>query len=213
MQMTYELYGDVGSGAGIVEVALALAGVPYELHSVSLDRSEQRSEAYARLNPQRKLPALVTPSGETLTESAAILLVLDERLPAARLFPLARTPERAQALRWLIFAAAELYPLIEIVDYPERFTPHGASAPAVKEMAKGLWRERWLLLEAQIAGDPWLLPSGFCFTDVYIASLSRWGHEPAWRAEHLARVEKLTAAVVAQPIVGDVWRKHFARGA
>jgi glutathione S-transferase len=211
--MAYELYGDVGSGAGIVEVALAVAGVPYELRSVSLDRSEQRSEAYGRLNPQRKLPTLVTPTGETLTESAAILLVLDERLPAARLFPLVRTPERAQALRWLIFAAAELYPLIEIVDYPERFTPHGASAPGTKEMAKSLWRERWLLLEAQITGDPWLLTSGFCFTDVYIAALSRWGHEPAWRAEQLPRVEKLAAAVAAQPIVGDIWRKHYARGA
>jgi len=210
--MAYELYGDVGSGAGIVEVALAAAGVSYELRSVSLDKLEQRSEAYGRLNPQRKLPTLITPGGETLTESAAILLVLDERLPAAHLFPPARTPERAQALRWLVFAAAELYPLIEIVDYPERFTPHGSNAPAVKELAKNLWRERWLLLEAQVAGDPWLLPSGFCFSDVYIASLSRWAHDPAWRAEHLPRIEKLTAAVAAQPVIGDVWRKHFARG-
>jgi hypothetical protein len=36
--MTYTLYGDVGSGAGIIEVALAAAGVPYELRPVSLDR-------------------------------------------------------------------------------------------------------------------------------------------------------------------------------
>jgi glutathione S-transferase len=207
------LYGDIGSGAGIVEVALVAGGVAYELRPVSLDKSEQRSEAYGRVNPQRKLPALVTPSGETVTESAAILLVLDERLPAAHLFPMPRTPERAQALRWLIFAAAELYPLIEIVDYPERFTPHGANAAAVKEVAKNLWRERWLTLETQIAGDPWLLPSGFCFTDVYIAALSRWAHDPGWRAEHLRRVERLTAAVAAQPVIGDVWRKHFARSA
>jgi glutathione S-transferase len=211
--MAYELYGDVGSGAGIVEVALVAAGVPYEFRPVSIDKSEQRSEAYGRLNPQRKIPTLVTPSGEVLTESAAILLVLDERLPQASLFPLARTPERAQALRWLVFAAAELYPLIEIVDYPERFTPHGGSAPAVKELAKTLWRERWQLLEGQLAGEPWLLPSGFCFTDVYIAALSRWGHDPGWRAQNLPRVEKLAAAVAAQPVIGDAWRKHYARAA
>src|SRR5689334_17322143 len=99
--MAYELYGDVGSGAGIVEVALTAAGVEYVFRSVSIDKSEQRKESYGRLNPQRKLPTLVTPGGEILTESAAILLVLDERLPQAHLFPLARTPERAQALRWL----------------------------------------------------------------------------------------------------------------
>jgi GST-like protein len=211
--MSYQLYGELGSGAGIVEVALAAAGVPYELKPVSLDKSEQRSETYARLNPQRKLPTLVTPAGETLTETAAIVLVLDERHPAARLLPLPRMPERAQALRWLMFAACELYPIVEISDYPERFTPHGANAPAVRELARSIWRERWQILEAQLVGDPWLLPSGFCFTDVYIAALSRWSLDPAWRAEHLPRVEKLAAAVAAQPTIGDVWRKHYARSA
>ena len=161
--MSYQLYGELGSGAGIIEVALAAAGVPYDWREVSLEKSEQRSEAYARLNPQRKLPTLITPAGETLTESAAILLVLDERHPAARLFPLARTPERAQALRWLVFAAAELYPLVEISDYPERFTAHGGNAPATRELVRSLWRERWLIVESQIAGEPWLSPSGFWF--------------------------------------------------
>jgi glutathione S-transferase len=211
--MSYQLYGEVGSGAGIVEVALAAVGVPHDWREVSLDKSEQRSEAYGRLNPQRKLPTLITPAGETLTESAAILLVLDERHPGARLFPLARTPERAQALRWLTFAAAELYPMVEISDYPERFTAHGGNAPATRELARSLWRERWLIVESQIAGEPWLSPSGFSFTDVYLASLSRWAHDPSWRAENLPRVEKLAAAVAAQPIIGDVWRKHFARSA
>ncbi|HTV17315.1 MAG TPA: glutathione S-transferase family protein [Polyangiaceae bacterium] len=211
--MSYQLYGELGSGAGIVEVALAAAGVPYEFRAVSLDKSEQRSETYARLNPQRKLPTLITPAGETLTESAAILLVLDERHPGARLFPLPRMPERAQALRWLVFAAAELYSVIEISDYPERFTPHGGNAPAVRELARSLWRERWQIVEAQIAGDPWLLHSGFCFTDVYLASLSRWSFDPAWRAQHLPKVEKLAAAIATQPIIGDVWRKHYARSA
>jgi GST-like protein len=211
--MAYRLYGERGSGAGIVEVALAATGVPYEWQEVSLDRSEQRSDAYARLNPQRKLPTLITPTGETLTESAAILLILDERHPAAQLFPPHRTPERAQALRWLTFLATELYPIVEISDYPERFTPDGGDQPAVRELAIGIWRQRLLILEAQIAGDPWLLPSGFCFTDVYLASLSRWAHQELWRPEHVPRIEKLAAAVAARPIIGDVWRRHFGQRA
>jgi GST-like protein len=209
--MAYHLYGELGSGAGIVEVALAAAGVPYEWHEVSLEKSEQRSDAYARINPQRKLPTLVTPAGETLTESSAILLILDERHPGAQLFPPQRTPERAQALRWLAFLATELYPIIEISDYPERFTPDGGDKSAVRELALRIWRERLLILEAQIAGDPWLLPSGFCFTDVYLASLSRWAYQEHWRPEHVPRIEKHAAAVAARPVIGDVWRKHYER--
>jgi GST-like protein len=211
--MAYRLYGERGSGAGIVEVALAATGVPYEWHEVSLEKMEQRSETYARLNPQRKLPTLITPAGETLTESSAILLILDERHPGAKLFPLQRTPERAQALRWLAFLATELYPIIEISDYPERFTPDAGDAAAVRARAVDIWRERLLILDAQIAGDPWLLPSGFCFTDVYIASLSRWAHQEHWRPERVPRMERLAAAVAARPVIGDVWRKHFAQGA
>jgi GST-like protein len=207
--MTYILYGELGSGAGIVESALASLGLPYELRQVSLDDQQQRSEEYARLNPQRKLPTLITPDGETLTESAAILLVLDERHRAPGLFPPPGTRERAQALRWLLFLAAELYPLVEMNDYPERFAP--AAVDDLRERVRQLWRERWLVIEAQISGDPWLLASGFCFTDVYLASLSRWAQQAAWRPSHIPRVERVAAAVACLPVLGPVWQRHFAR--
>jgi glutathione S-transferase len=207
--MTYILYGELGSGAGIVECALGSLGVTYELRQVSLDAQQQRSEEYARLNPQRKLPTLITPDGETLTESAAILLVLDERHRTHGLFPAPGTPERAQALRWLLFLAAELYPLVEMNDYPERFAP--AAADGLRERVRQIWRERWLVIEAQIAGDPWLLEAGFCFTDVYLASLSRWAQQSAWRPSHIPRVERIAAAVASRPVLGPIWQRHFAR--
>ena len=93
-----------------------------------------------------------------------------------------------------------------------RSRPAGGNAPGVRELARSLWRERWLVLESQISGDPWLLGYGFCMTDVYIAAMSRWGQQEAWRPEHIPRVEKLAAAVAARPIIGDVWRRHFTRG-
>jgi GST-like protein len=208
--MTYILYGELGSGAGIVESALASLGVAYELRQVSLDAQQQRSEEYARLNPQRKLPTLITPDGETLTESAAILLVLDERHSTQGMFPPPGTRERAQALRWLLFLAAELYPLVEMNDYPERFA--ATASAELRERVRQIWRERWLVIEAQIAGDPWLLKSGFCFTDVYLASLSRWAQQDAWRPSHIPRVERIAAAVASRPVLGPIWRRHFARG-
>jgi glutathione S-transferase len=206
--MTYQLYGEDGSGSGIVEMALARIGAPYELHQVSLGSEQQLGPSYAKLNPQRKLPTLVTPAGEVLTESAAIVLVLDERHPEAALFPARGTSERAQALRWLLFLAAELYPLIEIIDYPDRFAPEPVAAPALREVARRLWRERWLLMEAAIAGAPWLLASGFCCTDVYLAMLCHWTRPDAWRAAHLPRAEAIAAALARDERIGPVWRRH-----
>lgn len=206
--MSYRLYGENGSGAGIVELALAEIGVAYEWLNVSLRDEEQRAAPYAGLNPQRKLPTLLTPSEEVLTESAAIVLVLDERHPDAALFPARGTPERAQALRWLAFLAAELYPLIEICDYPRRFAADDTAATGVRGAALGLWRQRWLLLENAISGDPWLVPSGLCATDLYLAVLSRWSLEPAWRAQHLPKVEAIVAAIALRPQLRAVWQRH-----
>lgn len=46
----------------------------YQVRDVDLKSEAQRDDDYASVNPQRKVTALVTSCGETLTESVAILL-------------------------------------------------------------------------------------------------------------------------------------------
>ena len=205
----YVLYGTHRSGSLTVELALAEIGADYEVRDVDLGTNAQRDAAYATVNPQRKIPALITPAGETLTESVAILLTLNERHPEAGLLPRAGSAEQSQALRWLLFVATELYPLIEINDYPERFAPDPESAPALREIVRALWRERWLLVEHGINGDPFLLSAGFSLSDIYIAVISRWGQQDVWRPSHIPAVERLAAAVAARPVLEPVWRRHW----
>ena len=205
--MTYILYGYRRSGSLAVEMALAEIGAKYELRGVDLEAVAQRDEGYASINPQQKVPALVTPFGETLTESAAILLTLSERHPEAELLPMDIT-DRAQALRWLMFIATEIYPVVEINDYPERFSPSKETAAGVRDVARSIWRKRWLLVEHEIAGTPYLLRSGFCLADIYIAVVSRWAQQDMWRVENLPRVERLTAAVAARPAMAPLWSRH-----
>lgn len=205
--MTHILYGAQRSGSMAIEMALAEIGLDYQVRDVDLRTDAQRDSSYASINPQRKIPALVTPSGETLTESVAILLTLDQRHPEAGLLP-RDSVERAQALRWLLFVATEIYPIVEINDYPARFSPAEDSAPSVREVARSIWRDRWLVVEQAITGDPYLLPSGFCLTDIYIAVVSRWAQQDAWRPGNVPKVEALTTAVAARPAITSVWERH-----
>ena len=133
--MTYKLYGCRRSGSLIVELALSKIGVDYEIREVDLESNAQRSDAYLTVNPLQKVPALLTPNGELLTQSVAILLTLDERHPQAHLLPPAGSADRASALRTLLFVATELYPIVEINDYPERFTATAKSVSEVREKA------------------------------------------------------------------------------
>jgi len=204
--MRYVIWGAPGSGSGIVEAACAELGVDYEARDLDARNDEHRGEAYGALNPHRKMPTLEV-GDEIITESVAILLTLDERHPQAGLLPPPGSPARAQALRWMLYLATEIYPLVEWDDYPERLTSTPEAAALLRERANTLTRERWRAVEAQIAG-PYLLSTGFSATDLYITKLAVWQDEAFRRAE-LPRVQALTEAVRARPQLARVWARHI----
>ena len=205
----FTLYGDYGSGAFSAEAALAEAGAPYTFELVSLEKNEQRQAAFLAINPSGKMPALRISEGEIITESAAILLTLADYFPQARLLPPQASKERAQAYRWLAFMAAEVYPIVEIVDYPERFVP-GGDGDELKRVARDRIRERLLIIERMIAG-PFLLAGGFSILDIYAAMFSRWSLEADWKLAHLPRLMALADAVSKRPAIAPVWQRHFIR--
>jgi glutathione S-transferase len=205
----FTLYGDLGSGAFSAEAALAEAGAPYDFKLVSLEKNEQRQPAFLAINPSGKMPALRLGEGQIVTESAAILLTLAYHFPQAKLLPPQASAERAQAYRWLAFMAGEVYPIVEIVDYPERFVP-GGDGVALKRVARGRIRERLLIIERMIAG-PFFLVGGFSLLDIYAAMFSRWSLEAEWKAANLPRLMALADAVSRRPAIQPVWQRHFVR--
>ncbi len=205
----YVLYGARRSGSVAVECALAEIGADYEVRKLSLRNAEQRRAEYEAINPQRKVPALVIDGGPVLTESVAILLTLDEHHPEAGLLPPKGSIRRAQSLRWLLFAATEIYPVVEINDYPERFAVDRDRTDAIRERARAIWRTRWLVVEENVVGDPYFSRDGFSLTDIYLAVVSRWAQQDEWRPAHLPKIERLAAAVAARPAIAPVWARHF----
>jgi glutathione S-transferase len=211
--MSYTIFGDKGSGAFSAEAVLAEAGAPYEFHAISLEKNEQRKPEFLAINPSGKMPALRLPEGEVITESAAILLAIADHFPNARLLPPQASALRAQAYRWLAFMAGEIYPMVEISDYPERFAPEGAEAEALRQKARERIRERLLIVERFVSG-PWFLPSGFSILDIYASMFTRWrgsiGKE--WLAErHLPKLEAISISVSQRPAIASVWARHFTR--
>ena len=208
--MSYILYGDKGSGAFSAEAVLAEAGAPYEFNLISLDKNEQREPAFLAINPSGKMPALRLPEGPIVTESLAILMTLADHFPNARLLPPQGGPARTQAYRWLAFMASEIYPMVEISDYPERFVTNG-DAEAMRQKARERIRERLLIVERMCDG-PWFLASGFSIVDIYAAMFSRWrgsiGKE--WLKEgHIPKLDALARAVAQRPAIAPVWKRHF----
>ena len=126
--MTYTVYGAMGSGSVPVEAALTLIGAPYKVIEAVTWEGDAERDKVAPVNPMRQIPALITPDGETITESAAILIWLAEQHPEAALAPEPGDPRRAQFLRWMTFVPAAVYSMFWVRDEPSRLARRSSSA-------------------------------------------------------------------------------------
>ena len=114
------IYGAAGSGSVPIEAMLTLHGIPYQVIEAVTWEDEAARKRVEAVNPLRQVPALVLPSGEVITESAAILIYLADLYPQARLAPGLDDPRRAQYLRWMTYVSAAIYALVWIIDDPTR---------------------------------------------------------------------------------------------
>jgi GST-like protein len=208
--VSWIVYGEKWSGAFAAVAALAEAGADYEIRSVSLERNEQRHPEFLRLNPAGKMPALELPEGKIITETLALLLTIAERFPDTQLLPPPASFARAEAYRWMAFMASEIYPMVEIEDYPTRFAPDGAASDALRERALARIRDRILILEHSAAG-PWLLGDEFSAADIYVALFLSWSCARGWRDAHAPKLCTITRNVAERPRIAPVWPPQFAK--
>jgi GST-like protein len=212
MAKTYLVYGAVGSGSVPVEAALTLIGAPYRVEEIITYDSEVERERMAPHNPMRQFPVLVTPDGETITESAAILIWLAERHAEARLAPPHGDPRRAQFLRWMCFIPAAIYSMYWTRDVPSRLVGDDPQAQTAL-MTRSLDRisDCWAVMESQIvpAGD-FLLGDAVSVLDLYMGVVSRWRPLRSRFHEVAPRLGAVARRVDALPQLATFWPKRFA---
>jgi maleylpyruvate isomerase len=99
------------SAAYRVRIGLNLKGVDYESIPINImpGADEQMREPYRSLNPQMRVPALVTEQG-LLTQSLAILVWLDQTYPEPRFTP-ADAWLGAQVRAFALTVACDIHPL------------------------------------------------------------------------------------------------------
>jgi len=109
-------------------VTLEEIGLPYETHFVNIGTGEQKEEAFLRINPNGRIPAIVDRDESDLAvfESGAIMIYLAEKAGS----PLLPTDAagRAGVLSWLMFQMGGVGPMMGQANvffryFPEKIQP------------------------------------------------------------------------------------------
>jgi maleylacetoacetate isomerase len=100
------------SAAYRVRIALNLKNIAYETVPIHLikEGGQQRRPEFRAINPQMRVPALVTSTGDVLIQSLAIIEYLEETHPHPPFLPQDRTA-RAHARALADIVACDIHPL------------------------------------------------------------------------------------------------------
>ncbi len=207
MGRDFVVYGERGWGNVAVEAALTLIGAPYRVVDTGAEGPERPP---ATITAQ--VPVLELPTGEIMTESAAILIWLADAYPAARLSPLVDSPARPAFLRWMAFVSSSIYALYWIRDVPARVVDGEAAQAQVKARLMERILRGWALMEASIAPGTWLLGENLTVLDLYVTVVSRWTPRPRLHGEIAPRIGEVVRRVESHPRLTALWAERFPLG-
>jgi glutathione S-transferase len=165
------------TGGFAVQAVLEETGAEYRLAEVDTKAGQHRSPDFLKRNPMGQVPVLELPDGTVMTETAAMLIHLADRLAPGRLAPEPDSPARPAYLRWLMFMAVNLYQADLRAYYPERYTADGTGATGVKAAAVRDMDRQLAILDQLIGDRPYLLGDSFTAADPYLLMLAHWHPE------------------------------------
>ncbi len=164
------LYYGPGACSMAAHIVLEESGEKYEPHKVNLAGGEQRSEAYLKINPHARVPALRLDDGDTISENTAILPYLGKRF---KLWPTDPKAE-VRALSLIGWFASTVHPAHGHVGRPERYTADPSAFPGIKEAGLKTFHACLQEIDGMLAGRQWFGDS-FSVLDPYGFVFYTWG--------------------------------------
>jgi GST-like protein len=174
-------------------------GLPYELNPIHTGKGEQHTEAFIRISPNSKIPAIIDEDGPggvplSLFESGAILIYLADKTGRF----LAKTgAERYTTLQWVMFQMANVGPYFGQLNHFVHNAPDNTySVNRYRKEDHRLLR----VLDARLTQAPYLASSEYT-----IADICTWPWVRSFRTNHgeglpaTPHVDRWFDAIAARP--------------
>lgn len=173
------------------------SGLPYTLHPIDIRKGDQKTAAYERINPHRKIPALVDSEGPggkpaTVFESAAICFYLAEKVGRF----LGKPEDHPNVLKWSMYHAATMLPTIVLL--------RGANDPSIEERCK----ETLDAMNRHLAGRDWFAEEYSIADIIPFTRIQQIDHERV-KVSDYPNVAAWLKRVAARPAVTKAMEQKF----
>jgi glutathione S-transferase len=154
-------------------IALEEAGIVYETAEINTKTQANLSQSYLTINPLGKVPALAI-EGRVLTEAAAILSYIADRVPEKELLPKAGSVARAHAHEWLNFLSSTVHIAFRPVFRPERLADGEGCVDSVRRKGVAGVVDALKHAEAKLGSRSYTLGETFSLCDGYLLVFYLW---------------------------------------
>jgi glutathione S-transferase len=197
-----ELYFSPGACSTASHIGIEETGTPYVEKPTLLPKAEHKTEAYLKINPRGKVPALSV-DGKVIVENTAILSYLARQFPKANLLP-ADPLEQARCISTMTWFSNTVHPAYQHYMRAERFTPDTAAQASVKETGKKTFWSSLQEIDAMLQGKEWIMGSQYTVADPYAVVFYGWGLRAELPMKELAAYTAFKERLIKRPAARKV---------
>ncbi|MEI6893156.1 MAG: glutathione S-transferase family protein [Colwellia sp.] len=165
--MSLVLYYAPGACSGVTINALEELALECEYRKIDIASGEQKTADYLKINPNGKVPALLT-EGKLLTENPAILIYLNSLVPGSKLLP-AQDDMYNRSLLYsdLMWLSSSVHPSVRHVCMPSYYTV-SRDVKDVVERARTALTVYFNIAEKRLTASRWWYGEQWSIFDVYL---------------------------------------------
>jgi glutathione S-transferase len=178
-----------------VLLLLEQLGAPHEIIEVDILAGAARTETFARMNPKRRVPVLITAEGQVLTESNAILWYVAR---GSGLLPRDEF-QQAQVLEWMFFEQNHLESNLGLPRLWDTLLGQGrekAAAIAERRAAGAVFLK---ILDEHLAAHSFLVAERYTIADICLYAYTHNSHEGGFDLTPFPGIRAWLARVASQP--------------
>jgi len=153
--------------------ALEESELPYKFKALNVKAGESQSEAYLKLHPEGKVPALED-GGFILNESGAILNYIASKCPGKRLIPEEGSKERALYDQTLFFVLSELEQPLWTTGKHKFALPKELRVPEIRETTLWEFKRASATLQKRLGDRMTIVGDEFTGADIMVAHTLNW---------------------------------------